>query len=230
VYDIAGNLITGWKFGKTESLVSGEIQHFRVQGRDYIVARDQNRSYFLDRRGRERIRLRQRVQLSPQNPVNLDMNIREAKPRWISTDTAGNIIAIYLDGTVSTLRPGSASPNHFFRLEDLDRDGIPEFIMAEDNVLTVTKQDGERIFDYKVRGTISEMPDIYKFSASDVKIGITDRSRNLIYLLNSDGSLYKGFPLEGATRFSIGNFAGSDSRFNLIVGSENNFLYNYSIQ
>jgi len=230
VYDIAGNLITGWKFGKTESLVSGEIQHFRVQGRDYIVARDQNRSYFLDRRGRERIRLKQRVQLSPQNPVNLDMNIREAKPRWISTDTAGNIIAIYLDGTVSTLRSGSASTGHFFRLEDLDRDGIPEFIMAEDHVLTVTNQDGERIFDYKVRGKISEMPDIYKFSASDVKIGITDRSRNLIYLLNSDGSLYKGFPLEGTTRFSIGYFAGSDSRFNLIVGSENNFLYNYSIQ
>jgi len=230
VYDISGNLVTGWKFGKTESLVTGEIQHFRVQGMDYIVARDQHRSYFLDRRGRERIRLRQMVELSPQNPIYLDMNIREAKPRWISTDTEGNIVAIYMDGTVSTLRPGSASSGHFFGLEDLDRDGIPEFIMAEDNVLTVTKQDGERIFDYKVRGTISEMPDIYKFSASDVKIGITDRSRNLIYLLNSDGSLYEGFPLEGTTRFSIGYFEGSDSRFNLIVGSENNFLYNYSIQ
>jgi len=230
VYDIAGNLITGWKFGKTESHVYGEIQHFRVQGKDYIVVRDQNRSYFLNRRGRERISPQQRVWFSPQNPVNLDMNIREAKPRWISTDSSGNIMAVYLDGTVSTLRPGQASSGHFFRLEDLDSDGIPEFILAENNVITVTKQDGERIFNFKVRGAISEMPDIYKFSAADVKIGITDRSRNLIYLLNADGSLYEGFPLEGATRFSIGYFKGSDSRFNLIVGSENNFLYNYSIQ
>lgn len=230
VYDIAGNLITGWKFGKTESKVYGEIQHFRVQGKDYIVATDQNRSYFLDRRGKERLRLKQRVNLSPQNPLTLDMNIREAKPRWISTDTAGNIMGVYLDGTVSTLLPGKASPEHFFRLEDLDSDGIPEFILATGNVLKVTNQDGERIFDYKVRGDISEMPDIYKFSASDVKIGITDRSRNKIYLINSDGSLYEGFPLEGTTRFSIGYFAGSDSRFNLIVGSGNNFLYNYSIK
>ncbi|TFH27683.1 MAG: hypothetical protein E4H10_03030 [Bacteroidia bacterium] len=230
VYDIAGNLITGWEFGKTESNVYGEIQHFRVQGKDYIVATDQNRSYFLDRKGEERLRLKQRVVLSPQNPLTLDMNIREAKPRWISTDTAGNIMAVYMDGTVSTLLPGKASPKHFFRLEDLDSDGIPEFILATDNVLKVTNQDGERIFDYKVRGGISEMPDIYKFSASDVKIGITDRSRNKIYLINSDGSLYEGFPLEGTTRFSIGYFAGSDSRFNLIVGSENKFLYNYSIK
>jgi len=96
--------------------------------------------------------------------------------------------------------------------------------------LNATKQDGTRLFSYRVRGGISEMPDIYKFSAADIKIGLTDQSRNRIYLINSDGSLYEGFPLEGTTRFSIGYFAGSDSRFNLIVGSANNFLYNYSIE
>lgn len=230
VYDIAGNLITGWKFGKTESLVYGEIQHFRIQSKDYIVLTDQNKTYFLDRRGKERIRLKERVVLSPRNPVTLDMNIREASPRWISTDTSGNIRAIYLNGTVSTLLSGQASGEHFFRLEDIDSDGISEFVLVQDNVLKVLNQDGEKVFDFKVREHINEMPDIYKFSASDVKIGITDRSRNLIYLINADGSLYEGFPLEGTTRFSIGYFTGSDSRFNLIVGSENNFLYNYSIK
>jgi hypothetical protein len=230
VYNIAGTLITGWKFRKTESKVSGEIQHFRVQDKDYIVVTDQNKTYFLDRRGKERIRMKSRVVMSPHNPMTLDMNIREEKPRWISTDSSGNVVAIYLDGTVSTLLSGEASADHFFRMEDLDRDGVPEFIFAEGNELKVMNQDGKRLFAYKVRGRISEMPDIYKFSASDVKIGITDRSRNRIYLINSDGSLYEGFPLEGSTRFSIGYFAGSDSRFNLIVGSENNFLYNYSIK
>ena len=230
VYDIAGNLITGWKFGKTESLVYGEIQHFRVQGKDYIVVTDQNRTYFLDRRGKERLRLKQRVSLSPQNPLTLDMNIREEKPRWISTDTSGNIKAIYLNGQVSTLLSAQANGEHYFRLEDIDSDGMPEFILVQGNELKVLNQDGQKVFDFKVREQINEMPDIYKFSASDVKIGITDRSRNLIYLINADGSLYEGFPLEGTTKFSIGYFTGSDSRFNLIVGSENNFLYNYSIK
>ncbi len=230
VYDIEGNLITGWKFGKTESLVTGQIQHFRINEKDYIVLSDKNKVYFLDRRGKERIKVKERVAFSPRNPVTLDMNLREERPRWISTDTSGSVKAVYMDGSVSELLNQEISSDHFFRMGDLDKDGIPEFIVADGDELSVLYQDGKRLFSYKVRGKISEMPDIYKFSASDVKIGISDRSRNRIYLVNSDGSLYEGFPLEGSTRFSIGYFAGSDSRFNLIVGSTNNFLYNYSIE
>lgn len=230
LYDIEGNMITGWKFGETESMVTGAIQHFRIGDSDYIIAVDQNRAYILNRRGRERIRLKDRVVLSPQNPLVLDMNIREDKPRWISTDTSGTVIAIYQDGSVSRLLTRKMSSGHFFRMQDIDSDGIPEFIFADGDELEVVHQDGKKMFNFSVKGSISEIPDIYKFSASDVKIGITDRTRNRIYLINSDGSLHEGFPLEGSTRFSIGYFAGSDSRFNLIVGSANNFLYNYSIE
>jgi len=230
VYDIEGNVVTGWKFGKTESKVTKAIQHFRINNRDYIVLSDENRIYFMDRRGRERVKVRDRVVISPNNPFMVDMNIREEKPRWISTDTSGNVTAIYLDGSVSTLLEQDVSRDHFFQMQDMDKDGIPEFIFADGDELNVLRQDGKRLFSYRVREIISDMPDIYKFSASDIKIGITDRQRNRIYLINSDGSLYEGFPLEGSTRFSIGYFAGSDSRFNLIVGSTNNFLYNYSIE
>lgn len=230
VYNIEGNVVTGWRFGKTESKVTKAIQHFRINKRDYITLSDENRTYFIDRRGRERVKMKDRVVISPQNPFTVDMNIREEKPRWISTDTSGNVTAIYLDGSVSTLLEQDLSRDHFFQMQDMDKDGIPEFIFADGNELNVLHQDGKRLFSYRVREMISDMPDIYKFSTSDIKIGITDRQRNRIYLINSDGSLYEGFPLEGSTRFSIGYFAGSDSRFNLIVGSANNFLYNYSIE
>jgi len=229
-YDIEGNLITGWRSGKSEAEVTREVQHFRVNDKDYIVAMDQNRVYILDRRGRERVRVKSKVAFSEQNPLTLDMNMREEKPRWISSDTAGNVMAIYLDGSVTLLLEHQAAEDHFFRLVDMDKDGIAEFIFADGDELEVLDSDGKRFFSYKVRNRISYMPDVYKFSASDLKIGITDGPRNRIYLINSDGSLYDGFPLEGSTRFSIGYFAGSDSRFNLIVGSTNNFLYNYSIE
>ena len=229
-YDKEGNVVTGWIFGKTESTVTKEMQHFKIENRDYIVAADDIRTYFLNRRGRERIRLKNRVTVSRHNLFTLDMNIREERPRWITTDTTGNVIAIYQDGSVSNLLEQNVTPGHYFRMQDLDNDGIPEFIFADGDELTVIRQDGKREFSFRVRGRISNPPDIYKFSASDIKIGITDEPRNRIYLINSDGSLYEGFPLEGSTRFSIGYFAGSDSRFNLIVGSANNFLYNYSIE
>ncbi|TFG90933.1 MAG: hypothetical protein E4H16_00810 [Candidatus Atribacteria bacterium] len=230
LYDIEWSMITGWNFKKTESKVSGEIQHFRVHDKDYIVAVDQNKPYFLDRQGKERIRVKERLALVQHNPLILDMNIREEKPRWICTDTSGSVKAIYMDGSVTNLLSREMSPDHFFSMEDLTRDGIPEFIFADGDELDVVRQDGKQLFSFKVKGHIGFMPDIYKFSASDVKIGITDGIRGRIYLINSDGSLYEGFPLEGYTRFSIGYFSGSDSRFNLIVGSGNNFLYNYSVE
>ncbi len=230
LYDIGGNMISGWRFGKTESEVTGTIQHFRIEDKDFIVAFDRNRVYILDRRGRERVRLKDNLVLSPRNSFTLDMNIREERPRWISTDTSGTVVAIYMDGSVSRLLSREVSANHFFSMVDLTRDGVPEFIFADGDELDVVEQDGKRLFTFRVRDRISYMPDIYKFSASDVKIGITDQSRNRIYLINTDGSLYEGFPLEGSTRFSIGYFKSSGSRFNLIVGSDNNFLYNYSIE
>jgi hypothetical protein len=229
-YDIEGKLVTGWRFGKTESEVTTPPQHFRIGDRDYIMFFDSNRAYILDRRGRERLKPGERVVFSDYNGFSLDMNIREGKPRWISTDTSGSVRCIYLDGTVSTLLKQELPGDHFFLTQDLDMDGIPEFIFTSGNELRVVKQDGTPLFTYRVKGRIRSMPDIYKFSSSDIKIGITDRSRKRIYLINKDGSLYEGFPLEGSTRFSIGYFAGSDSRFNLIVGSSNNFLYNYSIE
>jgi len=230
LFDIEGNLLTGWKFGKTESLVSASPQHFRIGDKDFILVKDGTRAYFLDRKGKERIKPRKRVVFSGNNLFTLDMNIMEERPRWVSTDTSGNVIGVYMDGSVSSLMEQKLKDDHFFRMQDMDKDGVPDFIFAEGDELSVLKQDGTQLFSYKVRDRISEMPDIYKFSAADIKIGITDRSRNRIYLINADGSLYEGFPLEGTTRFSIGYFAGSDSRFNLIVGSANNFLYNYSIK
>lgn len=230
VYDIEGNLVTGWKFGKSESMVTRAPQHFRIGDRDYIVFADENRAYFLDRRGKERVKAGSRIVFSENNDFALDMNIRQNRPRWISTDTTGNVIAIYTDGSVSSLMERDSPSDHFFLMQDLDHDGVPEYLFAEGDELNVFGQDGRRHFSFKVRDRIGQMPDIYKFSSSDVKIGITDHERKKIYLLNGDGSLYDGFPLEGSTRFSIGYFAGSDSRFNLIVGSTNNFLYNYSIE
>lgn len=230
LYNIEGNIVTGWNFGKTESLVSLPPQHFRVGVQDFILVKDGTRAYFLNRRGKERLKPKQRVVFSARNSFTLDMNISEENPRWICTDTTGNVVSVYMDGRVSTLLEQKLPADHFFRMQDMDKDGVPEFLFAADEELSLVKQDGTKLFSYRVRDRISEMPDIYKFSASDIKIGLTDRSRNRIYLLNSDGSLYEGFPLEGSSRFSIGYFAGSDSRFNLIVGSTNNFLYNYSIE
>jgi hypothetical protein len=229
-YDLEGNIVTGWSFRKAEGTITRPLQHFRVEEKDYIVCSDAIRSYILNRRGKERVRIDRMPAVSEKNRFYLDMNTDKNQPRLVTTDTAGNVIGIDFSGNTEVILPFRAGPGHFFRLEDLDQDGVPEYIFSRDNELEVIDANGKRVFSFKIKSDISMLPDVYQFSVNDLKLGITDRERNKIYLLNSDGSVYEGFPLEGSTRFSIGYFAGSDSRFNLIVGGDNGFLYNYSIE
>ena len=230
LYDLEGKVVPGWDFGRTEGRVRMPVQHFRINDRDYIVFSDQIRTYILNRRGHERIKTREPVVASVQNMFYLDMNIAGSGPRFMTTTHEGNVIGIDTEGDVEVVLPQAAAPGHYFIMKDLDRDGTPELILTEKNELEVLDIKGKRLFSFKIKGDISTVPDIYQFSSRDLKIGLTDREKNQIYLLNADGSLYEGFPLEGNTRYSIGYFTGSDSRFNLVVGSQNGFLYNYSIE
>jgi hypothetical protein len=68
----------------------------------------------------------------------------------------------------------------------------------------------------------------FTFSSTDRKIGVFDVYKNLIYLINSKGEIMTGFPLRGASMFSIGKLS-SGSGWNLIVGGTDRFLYNYKL-
>ncbi len=230
VYDIEGNIIPGWNFAGSEGIVKKPIQHFRLKEKDYIVFSDPIRAYILDRRGRERVKQKELAAVSENNLFYLDMNLAGDKPRIVTTDTSGNVIGIDFNGNIEKMLEFNATKRHFFRIKDLDHDGEVEYIYTLDNELKVVDAEGERFFSYKIKSDIEMLPDIYQFSASDLKIGITDPEENRIHLINSDGTVYEGFPLEGNTRYSIGYFKGSDSRFNLIVGSADGFIYNYSIE
>jgi len=66
------------------------------------------------------------------------------------------------------------------------------------------------------------------FSSTNRKIGVFDVKKNLIYLIGKDGKTMNGFPLRGASMFSIGKLSDK-SGWHLIVGGTDRFLYNYKI-
>jgi hypothetical protein len=69
----------------------------------------------------------------------------------------------------------------------------------------------------------------FTFSSTDRKIGVFDAIGNLIYLVNSKGEIMDGFPLRGASMFSIGKLSSGDD-WHLIVGGTDRFLYNYKLE
>jgi uncharacterized short protein YbdD (DUF466 family) len=228
LYDKNCKIIDGWEFNKTDNIVLTPIQHFRVQNLDYLVFGDRFNTYILDRRGRERIKINEKFEKSPNNFYFYDQI--ENKDCFITSSIHGDVKQIYFDGDVKTIKIKEKTEKHFFDYKDINADNIADFIFLDKDELEVYDLNKKRILKYNFHNHIDIAPVLYQFGVNNIKIGIVDKKVGHIYLINNDGTLYNGFPLLGVTQFSIGNFNSSSSRFNLLVGSSEKFLYNYEIR
>ncbi|MFW5780974.1 MAG: DUF3352 domain-containing protein [Bacteroidota bacterium] len=227
-YDIEGNIVPGWEFNKTDNQVVTPVNHFRLGTLDFIVFADQYRIYILNRKGEIRIPVNKTINVSHKNNFILDKE--NEKPRLVITDETGNVHFIYFDGTLSETEIKNYTSNHFFDFQDVNGDGKRDYIFLDQNNLEVYNEDKSKIFSARHENNLHQPPDFYVFSSSDRKIGIVEKKAGKIFLYNNDGSIYDDFPLPGVSRFSIGIFNSTESRFNLIAGGKNNFLFNYSVK
>jgi hypothetical protein len=224
-YDKEGKIMTGWIFEGTKSQVTTPIQHFRIAGKDYIVFKDKYQIYIQNRKGEPVAKTAAEFENSRNNLI-LSTG---GKPKIMTTDTKGTIYYIDFDGNFTEKKVGKFGSNHFFKSEDLNGDNKPEFIFADGKELTVMDENGTVLFTQKFSNTIQNEPNIYRFGPKQKKIGIVDAKANSIFLFEIAGQLHPGFPLQGATEFSIGKLNQKSEKLNLLVGSKGGRLNCYAL-
>jgi len=224
-YDKYGNTVKGWKLFKTNGFVRSEIKFFRLSGKDFIVAADENTVYFLDRTGNIRLKPSQPVICARGSQIRSDSS---GEPSFVFSAPDGTVQFIYLDGRVKKVILNKFSSEHFFDFFDIDGDGFGEFIFIDGSKLFLYDHDMTEIF-IRDFGTINiKGPYNFVFSSADRKIGIFDPVKKEVFLIDKKGNDVKGFPVKGCSEFSIGSLSrGGD--YNLIVGGNDNFLYNYKL-
>ncbi len=225
-YTREGKFVKGWNIFTSDNPVDKPIQHMRVQNKDYIVFFDRYKTYFLDRQGKTRLRTKASFEHSD-NDLFLELS---GNPAVLCTDKTGNVYKLFFDGSFEKLETGNYSASHYFVAADLNRNGLKDFIFADGNHLTAISETGKKLFNKKMNKPVSEKPEIYSFSANNKKAGIVSADENRVYLINSDGSVYDGFPLQGSSKFCIGIISTGNKFFNLFVGNEDHSLYNYIIE
>ncbi|MDD3685383.1 MAG: DUF3352 domain-containing protein [Bacteroidales bacterium] len=227
LYDAEGSIVKGWNFNETENKVEVEAAHYQVGSEDYIVFHDDYKCYFLNRSGEPKTEILTSFKFSKKNKIWYDNTA--SKPGFVTTDASGTVWYLYVDGTKDSIKIKSFSENHWFALEDINADGKSDFIFADGKKLEVYNKSKKLILSCDFEGDISAEPLFYKFPSNQNKIGIVCKSVSKIYLINSDGSYFNGFPLHGLTPFSIGYLNNSANKFNLLVGGAENLLYNYEV-
>ena len=230
VYDTEGKSISGFKFKSTDNNIIAPVQYVRDNNKDYIIITDKSRIYILNRKGERRVKLQKQFNPSANNIFEYQPGNKKARlGRLVRTDTDGNIYYIYFNGKVEKKHIIQCSPNHYFNTKDVTGDRINDFIFIDKNKMSVYSLTGKKIYSYKFSSTIKHSPAFYKFSSNKTYIGVTEVDNRKIYLFNNKGKILKGFPLLGKTRFSIGVLEPNSGRFNLVVGGDEYYLYNYKL-
>lgn len=230
LYSMEGALwskMPGWNF-QTENPVKDMPRHFIDDGKDYIVFSDQYHVYIVNRKGEIRIPIDELVEKAPNSIISFESGAEASLSRFILTDVYGNIKEIFLDGTVKTTLLGTYSSNHWFCSTDINADGNGEYIFIDENKVDVYTDSGKKQFSYHSDENLSH-PFIF-MSNEGIKIAAIDEKCSLIYVINSDGAVHKGFPIYGKSYFSASAKKSDDKAFSIIVGGEQNLLYNYTLK
>ena len=227
LFDKTGNHNPGWNYPNTEGIVSTPIQYFSTGGRDYIVFSDQYRNYILDRRGQSRVVPSKSF---IRNPLSLFyLETINGESRLVTTTTNGSLARIALPSGQCTFQEFFDCPDsHFFTLVNSGSDS--RYVFVTEKLLISFNHEGKKKMEVLFEQPIKLHADLYQFSANDLKLGVVDQDAGKVHLINDDGTSYRGFPLRGNSRFSIGFLKSSTYRFNLIVGGDHNFLNNYRIE
>jgi hypothetical protein len=227
--DKRANSITGWTFSNTEGTVLQPVQHFRTNSKDYIVFADEYRAYILDRKGNQRVKPDKRFLVNGMSQFYLK-GIDSPTSELITSSTSGEIVAIRLPSGVTRLVPvgDPVAENHAFACFEINQ--TPRYVFLTGKDLLVLDPKGRKVFHREFDETLNPSIDLYQFSSNNMKLGVVEKNGGQIFLLNADGTNYKGFPLKGNSRYSIGFLKNSSRQFNLLVGGDNNYLYNYIVE
>lgn len=224
-YDKTGSVVKGWKPFRTGSTVSYEVVWFRVSGKDYLVVSDENSVYFLDRTGNRRVTLKEPVAKARGSAIRLWPG---RTPSVVCSSPDGTVQHIFFDGKIEKFTAGNFSSGHSFDVFDVDGDGEGEYIFIDNGVLYLYDNNRSELFKKEFDTDELAGPINFIFSSDDRKIGVFEIEKKLIYLIDSEGNIMEGFPLRGASMFSIGKLS-DDGGWHLIVGGTNRFLYNYKL-
>lgn len=226
LYGLDGNPVKGWDPHKADKPIVTKVQHFRVDGKDYLVFADRYRLYILDRKGKERVRVSSVFDL--QNPTDIYMIRKGGQPRLVFAGAGGAVHLVSFAGQTETIKVEGLSEHFRMNVADMNRDGAEECVFTDGNRLLIAGMDGQILSEKKVEAESLDYPYVYRFSGSDTRIGLTDTKQSQMLLLNADGSMSKGFPIAGDSPFSI-VFSGSDGFF-LFAGADNGSVIKYKVQ
>jgi hypothetical protein len=225
IYDRAGSPVRGWNMFTTRGRVTDPVRFFRVRGKDYLIAADDQDVYVLDRTGNIRVAHQEPLRKAGGSAISLAGGDDNA---LIFTATNGTVIRLLFDGTVSRQSTGTLSEKHSADFTDLNGDGTADIIIIDGSSLRIFGSDGIEISTNDLGSGSLRGPALFTTGSSDRRIGVYDAEGEMLYLFGKNGSIVSGFPLKSGEHYNIGRVVNK-STWSLLITDSDSYIYNYEL-
>ena len=208
MYNSNGKIVSGFRPPIFESKIINNPVHIRINGKDYIVVQLEDGTLkILDRRGRDRIIVDNKIQYSGNS-------IYSYLEQFTTTDKLGNLIKIDTKGNLVK--------------ENINL-SVENFIDIVDNNIVYLNENRLTIKGINVELPFSRFskPKIFIDSKTTL-VSITDLTNNEIYLYRDNGKLLKGFPIKGSSVIDIKD-SDNDGKLEIISAIDNFSIVSYEI-
>ena len=208
MFDSRGKIVRGFDPDVFDSSIINSPNHLRIDGKDFIIVQLENNDLkILDRRGRDRIKIDEKIQFSKNR-------IFSYLKTFTTTDNQGNLIQIDMDGKLSKKNLNLSIDN----LIDIENDNL---VYLSENNLSIKGINVELPFGRYSR------PKIFNESGN-MLIGITNLDESNIYLYKDNGELLDGFPLKGNSIIDVKN-SDKDDKTEILTRLDNFSIVSYEI-
>ncbi len=226
-YSKEGELLSSWNFKATSPIIKLP-KHVRIENNDYILIATREKLQILNRKGEERIKLKTNIAIAENSSLNF---VSTEKPYILSSNTEGEIVKIYFDGTVKTHKLSEMDEESLFTLADIDNNRKSDYVVVSGKIVEIYDHNYNATEKYESSESLVGQPYVFGFANDKKMIGLFAKEDNLIYLFDSKLRLNDFFPLPSISPFVIGFAEQTETgmTYSLICSGENSTLISYKI-
>lgn len=220
-YSKDGKPVVGWTAIPTKNILVNSIQHFVVEGKDYICANDINGNiYLLNRKGETRQEVANKINTLHKEQIYLQLGTTLASTKFIFQDSLEKIVEMPIEGPQKSFDLDSTMYDSYQYTCDIDNDKLPEYLVTFGNKFSVYGPDKtityQELYDFDIKQNIKSIGGNHKYTL------VEDQEKGKIYLFNHQFKPIQGFPQKGTSQATIGdlNKDGNQEVITIINGTQ----------
>ena len=207
MYDKKGKKVNGFKYSKSSDQITSTPKHFRILNKDFIVFKTSSKLRILNRRGKERIKVKDEINFSEQGVFKLNNKLT-------TSTNDQKLVQIDVNGDFSSTKLNNSKN---LKLNIYKNNTV----ILDENKLKLNSKSIDMPFS---NYTISSIEKIN----NNLLISLFDTQNNKSYLFDNNLKLLSSFPIYSLIPAVVGDM-NSDKKIEVIISNKNKTISTYTV-